>query len=137
MFLKSYDGWVAVGDREDRAFLAKFTKADGEDVHYGFAALRRLKGSPPENYTKADSKLIAQAVTEGPGMLRGFKGWSNYGGTGKRRKLMAHFVKASGASAHYNPASLDRLSTNPPKEFTPFDRVVIETAFADCPVPRR
>ena len=118
MFFKSYDGWKAVKSDENKiAVLAQFTKADGEVTHYVLPALRRLLDRNPEATDKA---LLQAAITDGPTRLKSFDGWHG-------RILLAHFMTSSGAR-RYNLSSLYNMQTNPPRNFSPSDKVLLAAA---------
>lgn len=132
---KSFDGWKAVPSATDpkkQAILARFTKDDGETIHFNVGALRDKKAKPPESYNAGDKALIAKALQQGPSFFKYYKGWTNMGRGGKII-MTAHFVKASGEAAPYNVSALEQLIANPPKKATAFDKAVLWAAAKDAP----
>ncbi len=118
MSFKSYDGWKAVKSDDNKiAVLAHFTKPDGDVVHYVLPALRRLLDKTSE---ASDRDLIKKAIKDGPTRLKSFDGWSG-------RILLAHFTTSSGAR-RYNLSSLYNMKTNPPRDFSPSDKVLLQAA---------
>ncbi len=132
---QSFDGWKAIGDKNERAILAHFTKDDGETVRYGMMALRRMNEKPSQNMTWDDKWMVKQAVESGPSVFRSFDGWKNLGRRG-HPILLAHFTKASGEKAKYNIGTLKDIAAHPAKKFSDYDDVVLKTAIQDGPAFR-
>ncbi|MFA5592304.1 MAG: hypothetical protein WC989_03205 [Micavibrio sp.] len=133
MNFKSYDGWVGV-DTDDvhprKMILARFTKQDGEQVHYNLAALRRMQEKPSAAMTKPDLHLVRMALDNGPSYFKSFDGWKRNG-----RILLAHFTKATGGG-RYSQSGLSTMERNPPKKFSEFDMATLRAAMDTNPARR-
>lgn len=136
MYFKSYDGWKAVGEKHQKAVLAQFTKADGSVAHYNFSAVRRMIEKPAAAITPADKDLLKQARSEGPCFFRSFEGWSDFG-RGKKSIMVAQFINAAGVRLTRNLTSLQNMAANPPKKFSAFDSILLNSVIQDGPAPRR
>lgn len=136
IFFKSYDGWKAVDYEGRKIFLAEFTRADNEIVRYNISGLRRMHEKPSANFENSDKSLVRKALDAGPSFFKYYNGWRNTGRGGKTI-MVAHFIKASGQSALYGLKNLMNMKASKPAKFSEFDAVVLETAIAQSPAPKR